>query len=443
MIQFVKNNKLKLIIIHLVFGWLSTFEFFPKIYGVVSLSILFIFLIRGNNQNEEAMIFASYVTGIEVFLRMTNGLVLYETGKYAVMLFLITGIFIGDFKQKFSLQYIIYLFLLLIGIVFTQVPEGESLRKNIIFNLSGPVVLGVAAFYFFKRPILKEQIMNALFFMLLPLFSMVCYLYFETPDLKDLVFNTAANFKTSGGFGPNQVATAIGLGVLIIGVFILAKVKFTGYPILDYFFLIYFIYRGLLTFSRGGIFAAAISFTFFSILYLIHKKVSTTALIKYLITITAIVSAVWLYTSEITGGMLDNRYYGKNAIGKKKKDITTGRLDILNAQFDVFQENPMGIGVGNGKYRRLKSMEKITAASHNEIGRLIEEHGIIGMFLLLILIFIPLFNFFGSDFFNASFTVCFFLMWFLTVNHSAMRVAMPGFIYALSLIKIIKQGEEY
>ena len=37
---------------------------------------------------------------------------------------------------------------------------------------------------------------------------------FKTPDLKDIVFGGAANFATSGGFGPNQVATAIGLGIL-------------------------------------------------------------------------------------------------------------------------------------------------------------------------------------------------------------------------------------
>ena len=30
----------------------------------------------------------------------------------------------------------------------------------------------------------------------------------------------------------------------------------------------------------------------------------------------------------------------------------------------------------------------------------------------------------------------FFLFWFLTINHAALRIAAPAFIYALSLIKV-------
>jgi hypothetical protein len=30
----------------------------------------------------------------------------------------------------------------------------------------------------------------------------------------------------------------------------------------------------------------------------------------------------------------------------------------------------------------------------------------------------------------------FLLFWFLTINHAAMRIAAPAFIYALSLLKV-------
>ena len=36
-----------------------------------------------------------------------------------------------------------------------------------------------------------------------------------------------------------------------------------------------------------------------------------------------------------------------------------------------------------------------------------------------------------------AFTISFYLFWFLTINHSAMRIALPGFIYGLSLIRIV------
>ena len=329
MIQKVINNKLIWIIIHIIFGLLATLPFFPTIYSSISIILFIIIIFQTRNNREEASIFSAYIVGAEVFSRMTYGYFLYETGKYAVIVLLFLGIFVGRFKQVFSVQYILYILLLLLGIVFTQVPEGESIRNSIAFNLSGPVVLVVAAFYFYHRPIIKEDLFNLLFFMLLPLCSMISYLYFRTPDLKEIVFGGTANFETSGSFGPNQVATAIGLGIFIITIFILCKKKLTGYLFLDYIFLMYFTYRGLLTFSRGGILTVAISLTLFSLFYIIHKRVSIGVFFKYILTAGFFILAIWLYTSDITGGMLNNRYTGKNASGVQKKDITTGRADIF------------------------------------------------------------------------------------------------------------------
>ncbi len=436
MIQKILNNKLLFIFIHILFGYLGTFSFFPKLFGLVCVILPIILILSTNNKNEEAFLFSSYIVGGEIFIRMLGGFFLYEMGKYAVIIFLILGMFFGPFKQKFSIHYIFYILLLLLGIVFTQVPEGESLRTNITFNLSGPIVLGFSALYFYLRPISKQNLMDGLFFMLLPLFSMITYLYFRTPDLKEIVFGTAAMFETTGGFGPNQVATAIGLGMFILVVFIFLKEKLTGSLYLDAFFLIYFSYRGLLTFSRGGILTAVITLLFFAFFFILYKKMSLQILFKYVLISGFFVIAIWMYTSNITGGMLDNRYTGKNASGIQKKDITTGRGDLIAYQFNNFFEHPLGIGVGNGKYERMKSNQRITAASHNEVGRLVEEHGLIGFVLLLLLLIIPLINFFKANNFQKAFIIAFYIMWFLTINHSAMRVALPGFIYALSLIRI-------
>lgn len=435
MIKYILDNRLRIIVIHLVFGYLATFPFFPKLYGILVVFVPIVIIYLSKNENEESFIFSSYIVGVEVFIRMTGGLILYETGKYSVILFLVLGILLGKFKQVFSVQYVFYILLLLMGIAFTQVPEGESLRKNILFNLSGPIVLGVSAFYFYKRPISRKKLHDALFFMLLPLLSMVIYLYFRTPDLKEIVFNSEANFATSGGFGPNQVATAIGMGMFILTVFLLPQIKLSGFLFLDAIFLIYFSYRGLLTFSRGGIITAFISLLLFSIFYVIHKKISFNVFFKYLFVIFFFLTSIWVYTSGITGGMLENRYTGRNKLGVKE-DISSGRLKIFEIQFDNFLTNPFGIGVGNGKYERRKQIEKVTGASHNEVGRLLEEHGLIGFFLLILLMTVPILNFINADFYGKAFISGFYIIWFLTINHSAMRIALPGFIYALTLITI-------
>ncbi len=430
--------------IHILLGYGSSLlrgSNILKIIWVLIIVVFFLNIISKSNRNEEAFFFVAYISAAEVFIRMSKAMILYETGKYSVILFLIIGIFVGKFKQKFSVSLAFYLLLLLLGIVFTRVPEGEYIRKTIAFNLSGPFVLGIAGLYFYKRSITKENLINALFFMLLPLFSMVTYLYFKTPDLREVVFGGAANFATSGGFGPNQVATAIGLGVFIIAVFILMKERITGYLLLDIFLLLYFFYRGLLTFSRGGLITGVVAIISFVIFYTLFKKMSLVTFISYAGIATVFIVSIWLYTSNITGGMLVNRYAGKNAKGVQKKDITSGRGAILNEQIASFVENPLGIGVGNGKYKRQGAINDITAASHNEVGRLIEEHGIIGFFILLLLLGLPLLNLWNGDNYNRAFTIAFYIFWFLTINHSAMRIAFPGFIYGLSLINITHEKE--
>ena len=441
MIEKIAHNRVIFVGIHILIGYLCTFSFFPKIYTLVIFLIAIPQIIFKKNKNEEAFLFAAYLAAGEVFLRMTDGVILYETGKYGVILLLVLGVFVGKFKQKFSVSLTFYLLLLLLGIIFTRVPEGEYIRKTIAFNLSGPFVLGIAGLCFYKRSITKENLMNALFFMILPLFSMVTYLYFKTPDLKDIVFGGAANFATSGGFGPNQVATAIGLGIFIIAVFILMKERITRFLLLDVFLLLYFIYRGLLTFSRGGLITGVIALICFSLFYTLYKKISLASFITYVGIVVVFTIGIWLFTSNITGGMLDNRYTGKNASGVQKEDISSGRGDILAEQIKSFTENPLGIGVGNGKYKRQGAISNVTAASHNEVGRLIEEHGIIGFIILILLLLLPLANFWYGNNYQRAFISAFYIFWFLTINHSAMRIAFPGFIYGLSLINITHEKD--
>lgn len=439
MLKIISNNKLLFIGIHLLIGFLADKRsLFSVVFALFILSIGVFIIIKEKNKNEEALLMSSYLVGVEVFLRMIKSGISYELGKYGVLLFLLLGMFVGPLKQKLNIVFVIYLLLLTLGIVFTVVPEGESIRKAVVFNLSGPIVLGVASFYFYKRPITKEQLFNALFFILLPLFSMVSYMYFKTPNLAEIVFNTASNARLSGGFGPNQVATILGVGIFIIAVFLLLKVKLSGFLVLDTFFLLYFTYRGLITFSRGGIITAGVAFLVFSIIIMYHKG-SLQNIFKYVFILLLFSVSIWVYTSNITGGMLDNRYQNKNAAGQQKEDITTGRGDIIKAQIDSFYEAPVfGIGVGNGKYKR-EIETGVLAASHNEVSRLIEEHGLIGLFILIMLLFIPLEHFYNSTNYQRAFVAAFYMFWFLTINHSAMRVVFPSFIYGLSLIHIVNE----
>lgn len=427
--------------IHLVLGLVGTISFVPQLYTLIILGLGIFTIFVSNNENEEALIFAAYIVGIEVFLRMTRGAISYEIGKYSLMIFLLIGSLIGRQKQKSNFSFVLFILFLLLGIMLTKVPAGESIRKAIAFNLTGPIALGIASLYLFQRPIKKKVLLDILYVSILPVFSMVAYMYYRTPNLSEMVFGTGSNFDTSGGFGPNQVSTILGYGFFVIAIFIILKVKLTGFILFDGIILAYFVFRGLLTFSRGGVITAGVGLSCFLFFYILYKKISFGDIFKYGLLVITFIGGIWLYTSDLTGGMIVNRYQSKDRTGKRK-ELTTGRAGLFKAQLDGFKEAPLfGIGVGNGKYKRLKEGDFI-GTSHNEVSRLIEEHGVLGIIMLLILIINPILLFRSNGSLTNAFTTSFFVIWFLTINHSAMRVAFPAFIYGLCLIRITDIQDE-
>ena len=132
--------------------------------------------------------------------------------------------------------------------------------------------------------------------------------------------------------------------------------------------------------------------------------------------------------------MIENRYANKDALGREKEDISTGRGNLISFEIDEFLNNPI-LGVGVGKIKELREQkEGILSASHNEMSRILSEHGLFGVTALLILLLTPLFFRFKNK--SNIFFYSFYFFWFLTINHSAMRIAAPAFVYGLCLLDI-------
>ena len=100
----------------------------------------------------------------------------------------------------------------------------------------------------------------------------------------------------------------------------------------------------------------------------------------------------------------------------------------------MFLDHPfLGVGVGKNVELR-KELTGIEAASHNELTRMLAEHGSFGLLALIILFLNPLILHLGDR--QNIFALSFLVFWLLTINHAAMRTAAPAFIYALSLLKV-------
>lgn len=440
-----EKNYLVLIILHIVIGIaIYLLPVISKIYAALILTVSLYFIIKTRNRNNEVLYASAYVVGSEVFLRMTEGNPNHEFSKYSVILYCVLGMFYSGFS-KYAMPYWIFLLCLLPGVfigIETLSFETASIRKTIFFNISGPVCLGIASLYCYNKKIKIEELNNIILLLGLPVISCAVYLFFYTPDsVLETLSATGSNGDLTGGFGPNQVSTALGLGMFVFFSRVLLNSEKKIFFLINLFFAAFIGYRGLLTFSRGGMITGfAMILTLLLVIYLYIKKASKLRFIYIFVFLIVAFSLIWVYTENKTGGLISKRYANQDALGRTKTSKFSGREDLAAGEYNMFLENPFfGVGAGRGTDIRRESMGDLYA-SHDEVTRLLAEHGFFGILSLLILIMTPLILFLDNK--QHIFMFCFLLYWFLTINHAAMRTASPSFIYALCLLKVRFKDEE-
>ena len=274
------------------------------------------------------------------------------------------------------------------------------------------------------------------------------FLFFEMPGYGEINFKLGSNFETSGGYGPNQVSTALGLGILILGYLFLTKQKMFKIKYLDQFLLFVFVIRGLLTFSRGGVMvpiACLIIFYFINLTYKNRSRLRQKVKLKKVKTsqvVIAIVSVlvIFVYANIQTGGALLLRYQGETAgtlAGTKEVDLNhfvSHRVEIAEMDIALWLQNPfLGVGPGMSKFTE---GGHFGFGSHVEYSRMLAEHGVLGLFALMIITFYPI-SYFRKikDPFHKGLFAMFIAMAILTSFHAAMRTMVTPFFYGLAFAK--------
>ncbi len=405
---------------------------------MIAAFLYFSWIIISRKQDKlfHVLLAAAYFTGAEVYIRMTKAYFFFETGKYAVIWFVLLGMIYIGFKRN-AIPYMVYLILLLPGILvsYEAIAYDVNFRKTILFNFSGPLCLTVASVFLYGKTVTFSQMLKILDYMIYPLIATTVYVVLYSPDIREAVTGTASNSAVSGGYGPNQVATVLGLGVFLLLTRLMIPYKnFLVHWVMMFFFSL-IAYRALLTFSRGGVLVAVIMCLVFIVVYYFSSAIEVK--IKTSMRIVGLVAAgmgIWTFAILQTGGMIENRYANKDALGREKEDITTGRADLFQTEMEAFMGSPfLGEGVGGSKFYFEQELG-VELATHNEISRMLSEHGMFGIFALLTLIFAPILTKLGGR--KNIYFWPFLIFWGLTIAHSSMRIAAPAFIYALSLLNI-------
>ncbi len=431
------NRYFFLILLHVLIGLgLYYLPFFPKLYGYGMFVVGVYFVLNSRNRNNEVLYAAAYIVGSEVALRMTDGNPIYEYSKYAVIIFMLIGIYFSGISKN-AVPIWLYLLFLIPGLVigYYTLDGIDSVKNAISFNISGPLCLGLCALYCYTRRITFKQLNELLLLVGLPIISCSIYLYLYTPELKDILLGTGSNFATSGGFGPNQVATILGLGMFVFFSRLIFFSPNVFLFVINAVVAVELSYRGLITFSRGGI---VTSLLMLIVLVLVtYVKISSNARIKMNYILVALVigmAGTWVFSSSQTNGLINKRYANQDINGRVKEDRFTGREELAKDEIAAFLAQPIfGLGVGKIAEERQKKTGDLVV-THNEITRTIGEHGAFGILALLILFTMPLFIFFRNSY--NIYILSFLVFWLLTINHAAMRLAAPAFIYALALLNV-------
>jgi len=416
-----------------------------KLSTIYSLIIVVYGLYRilsKKNTDGAAHIMAGYVIGVEVLFRMNSGGFGYEYGKYAAILFLVAGLLVERTKKKTPGIYIVFLLILIPSIMFVDYPSLDLTRQMVSFNLSGPIILAISAIYFYHKKFTPAQLRKVFLAILYPVVAMSIFVYFRSGSLENMEFTTESNFQASGGFGPNQVSTIFGLGILIIAAAYFLNIRLFKVKYLNIILLMGFLIRGLATFSRGGMLAPMLAIILCLIVMTLTDarfQLRINKVVYAFLAIFVIGFVGFNYVNDVSGGLLEMRFKGESMYNEEKSTMFSGREEIFEEDLEIFKENILtGVGPGMASEKRA-AISGVASAAHIEYSRLMAEHGLFGIAAILIIVFFPIKTFFlrkSTD--DKILLILCTVFVFITLGHAAMRTAAPGFIYGLAFINIVR-----
>ena len=447
---FTTKGTYRWMFFHLALGILGTVS---KYFFIAWIYLFILFTINklisdliSRKSTKIILISMGYICSFEVFGRMIQAYpyIPWEVSKY--LIFLVSVLILLIFKFKINNYIGVILMLLLI--------PGVIIDKSNMVNLSISAynLLGLIGMALLIIIINYEKINIDEFDMFIRLIwystvTLLVYVIIKTPDYSTIKFSLSAMHNTAGGFGSNQVATILGLGMFLSFYAWMNKLLFSGNHTLDGIFIGFFAYQGFLTFSRGGIFVGVLAmlgyFVFLQKSETYNKLIKLRSLNPLFYFSFSIFILFFSYTliNNITDGTIGLRYLGETSStlsGQRIKTlntITTGRVDIIIADLNIWYDNFIfGVGVGGSKYFRASNV-----MNHTELSRLLAEHGLFGLLFFLVLFYFPFKNYFDkSNNMCTEILLILFLIGISTSMHSSMRTFVTPLLISISMLRIKK-----
>lgn len=413
------------------------------IYILIASTLLEV--VFNGNQKGYIHYFLAYYLGMEILARAIRAspFVPYESGKYVMVAFLMLGIAMATRRAKSAF---VGWILVLLSIPSLLVERPFFDYKDIVFNYLGLLNLCLAIVYFSYVFLTKADLLLMFRLCIYSIVPLLVSVTLKTPDFEDLEFTLAASFETSAGFGSNQVSTILGLGFTLIGFCYLTNQRLFKSNAVSIALFCLFFFRGLLTFSRGGVIAGALVLLLIFLARIIYPLKTTVkrATLGWTVAIFVGLFGIAVYANKLTDNILLLRYQGETTgtlIGKREKDIsliTSGRWDVFLSDLKLWSDHFL-FGAGPGMSSRMREgLGNDKIAAHVEVSRLLSEHGLMGFFISLIMLTLPVTQFFGCrQNYGKLLKLLLFGFAIFTSFHSAMRTNITPFLYGLATFSVI------
>lgn len=383
---------------------------------------------------------------LEVWARMSKApYIPYECGKYYVLLasfvLLLYHVKNRSFPPVNKVGLPILLFLLPGLLISLQYFD----REQWVFNALPVIELAVLLLFISRERWSVDRFAKTIRFGILPIIPVVIFITLRSPSLSGLNFSLRANYETAGSFGTNQVATILGSGIVFTVILLIIKYPLFTFRWMSYVLIGYLSFRGLLTFSRGGMISALLSIVIALVPAMFASVTSFIRGLSFIMGFGLITLVTFTIINNISGNKLLQRYMGETEgtiSGNRQKTlnvITSGRSKIMNADIEIFTQNIFA-GVGPGRAQDLRSKYGAIegSAAHTEFTRLLSEHGLGGLAVVLIMTIFP----FVWVRRQASGTwrkvvISLFCLAVFSSFHSAMRTNITVVCYAIAAAPII------
>ena len=443
------------LIFHVLLGFgtaVSKFVLIAWVYILVGSTL--IQLLKNKHRDFSLIHLVFYSLAIEQLNRSVKGwpLLPYELGKYlSLIVFIVAMLYPNTSKRKSSVGMVFFL----LTIPSVLILPDNFVMNDVIFNYTGLLTMALAMIYFAKQEFTFSQFKGLMRTFIYSAIAFTIYLYRYQAKLETKVtYDLAANFDTAGGTATNQVSTYLGLAFAIMVLMYLTRQKLFSTKFVDEALIIFFMFRGLITFSRGGMVSAILAIVvvllmpkYNNLLQNAQVQFRKISLTTYIYSFLFIIVTFFVVNS-ITGNQLLLRYQGEtqHSLRTGHKDIqsvTSHRYEIFISDLLIFINNPLlGVGVGQSRwYRPMYDPEHFSEYGflpHVEVSRMLADHGIFGVGMVCIFLFYPFYKVMNEkDNYKRAIMILLFTIAVTSTFHTAMRTILAPIFFGLACVNLV------